>query len=520
MKKNFSQSKCNGKENMKNEKNNKKIKIICYKHLNKNDFGEPFYFNKDEFKKHKSLTQKKNGLFNFVEADDKNKNLKIFDGEKFNSFRNKNNINTNNNNPNNYYINRKFATIIFNHVHKLNMTCVKNCKKSVINKFYFCTKINIHKKKKKKSNNKHKSLDRDSLINKNSFEKLYLQRLKLKQSSSISNLKQENKKDKIESYKDKSKSKNESLNHSENNNEKLYPNFSAIYNKKNISQIKKKVSFGIQSYLSQKQRTNDKFNQILEKKRNISPINKGVRKSEPKNQGKKEILKNPLNNKRFRNKDDDIFLPKLKDIDKSNYNTKYNESKVKSNQALKSQELKLNYRKNFSFHNDNNNSNDNIDKYKTIKNDNSFKNRNQKSIIKNFPSFNIMNFNHKKAENNSIKFVHYLNDSLCSICHPISSKSNINKQNTTQMTKSSLNPKINLENSFFNQNKNELRKNNSLKNLSSKNDYKRIIRNKIFNISQKETEPIIFEKPIKPRYNEIMLRKYESQFLAVKEYFK
>ena len=131
-----------------------------------------------------------------------------------------------------------------------------------------------------------------------------------------------------------------------------------------------------------------------------------------------------------------------------------------------------------------------------------------------------MNFNHKKAENNSIKFVHYLNDSLCSICHPTSSKSNINKQNTTQMTKSSLNPKINLENSFFNQNKNELGKKNSLKNLNSKNEYKRIIRNKIFNISQKETEPIIFEKPIKPRYNEIMLRKYESQFLAVKEYFK
>ena len=88
------------------------------------------------------------------------------------------------------------------------------------------------------------------------------------------------------------------------------------------------------------------------------------------------------------------------------------------------------------------------------------------------------------------------------------------------MTKSSLNPKINLENSFFNQNKNELRKNNSLKNLNSKNEYKRIIRNKIFNISQKETEPIIFEKSIKPRYNEIMLRKYENQFLAVKEYFK
>ena len=130
-----------------------------------------------------------------------------------------------------------------------------------------------------------------------------------------------------------------------------------------------------------------------------------------------------------------------------------------------------------------------------------------------------MNFNHKKAENNSIKFVHYLNDSLCSICHPTFSKSNINKQNTTQITKSNSNPKINLENSFFNQNKNELGKNNSLKNLNSKNDYKKIIRNKFFNISQKETEPIIFEKPIKPRYNEIMLRKYESQFLAVKEYF-
>ena len=526
MEKKYFPSKNNGKENVKNEKNTKKIKIICYKHLSKDDFSEPFYFNKDEFKKHKNLTQKKNRLFNFVEVEDKNKNLKIFDGKKFNSYININNNITNNNNPNNYYLNRKFATIIFNHIHKLNLTCVKNCNQSVINKLYFCTKINIHKKKKKKSKTKYKSLDNGSLTNKNTFEKLYLQRLQLKQSSLINNIKQENKKDKSESNKGKRQSNNKSLNYNQNNNEKFSPNFSVLHNKNNISQTKKKVSFDISNYLSLKQKNNDKFNQIVKRKSNFNPINKGVRKSEPKQQGKKKILNNPLNNKRFRNKDADIFLPKVKDIDKSNNNTKFNESKVKSNQAFQSQEL--NYQKDFTFYNNNKDNDINnietIQKYKTIKNDNSSKNRNQKSIINNFPSYNLMNFNHKKAENKSIKFIHYLNDSFCSICHPSFSKSNINKQNTTQMTKASSNLKINSENSFINQNKieikNELKKNNSMKNLKNKKEYKRIIRNKIFNISQKETEPIIFEKPMKPSYDEIILRKYESQFLAVKEYFK
>ena len=511
MKKNFFPSKNNGKENMKNEINIKKLKIIGYKHLSKDDFCDPFYFNKVEIKKHNNIIQRKIRLFNYVEVEDKNKNLKIFDGEKFNSYKNINNKNKKNNNPNNYYLNRKFATVIFDRIHKLNLACLKNCNKSVINKLYFCTKINTNKKEKKKSKKKYKSSFKDSLIYKNTFEKLYLQRLRLKQSSSIINIKQENEKD-------KNKIKNKSLNHSQNNNEKLYPYFSVTHNKNNISQIKKRVSFCISNYLSQKQSTNDKFNQILKRKSNISPINKGVRKSEPKKQGKKEILNNSLYNKRFRNKDVDVFLPKIKDFDKNNINIKYNGTKVKSNQVLNSEEF--NYQNEFTFYN--NDSDKKINKYKTIKNDDSFKKRNQKSINNNFDSFSIMNFNHKKADN-SIKYVHYLNDSLCSICHPSFSKSNNYKQNTTLITKASSNPKLNSENSFINQNKNdnktELRKNKSMKNLNNKKEYKRNFRYKIFNISQKETKPIIFEKPMKSSCNEIMLRKYERQFWAVKEYF-
>ena len=301
MKKNFFPSKNNGKENMKNEINIKKLKIIGYKHLSKDDFCDPFYFNKVEIKKHNNIIQRKIRLFNYVEVEDKNKNLKIFDGEKFNSYKNINNKNKKNNNPNNYYLNRKFATVIFDRIHKLNLACLKNCNKSVINKLYFCTKINTNKKEKKKSKEMNKSLDKSFLINKNTYEKLYLQRLQLKQSSSIINIKQENKKDKSESNQYKSQSKNKSLNHNQNNNEKYFPNLSVLYNK-NIPR---------------------------KQKSNFRQIDKGIRESETKKQGKKEMLNNPLNNKNFRNKNTDFILPKLKDFDKNNNDITYNDIKLK-----------------------------------------------------------------------------------------------------------------------------------------------------------------------------------------------
>ena len=522
METNFFPSKNNGKENKKNEKNTKKVNIISYKHLTKDDFCEPFYFNKEEFQKHKKFIKKKNRLFNFVESEDKNKNLKIFDGEKFNSYINI--INNNSNiNRNNYYLNRKFSTIIFNRIHKLNLTCIKNYNESVVNKLYYCTKINLvnnHKKNKFKkiksdARKKYKSLEKDSLINRNAFEKLYLQRLKLKQSNSISNIKQEYKKDKEESNKDQSQSKDKVINHSQNNTKTFKPNFSVIYNKNTLSQIKKEDSSSVSNNFSLKPKHNNIFNKIVKGKNKYSPINKRVGKSGSSKQEKKTILINPFKNRKLRNKVADVFIPKLKVID-SNSNIKYNKQKYKSFQALQSQELS--YQKNFTFYN----SKENNHKNKIIKNINSSKNRNQKINPKNFPSFKIMNLNHKKVQKNFIKYIHYLNETISSICNPTFSNSNINKQNTIQITKASSIPKINSDNSFINLNKSikELRKNNSVKKLENKKEYKRVIRNKIFNSLQKENEPIIFEKAIKPNYNEIMLRKYESQFFVIKEYFK
>ena len=97
MKSNCFPLKDNGKEIIIKEKGNKKVKIIGYKELSKEDFAEPFYFNNEEFNKMKKLIQKKNKLFNFVESEEKNKNLQIYEEVKFDS---KTKINNNNNSLN------------------------------------------------------------------------------------------------------------------------------------------------------------------------------------------------------------------------------------------------------------------------------------------------------------------------------------------------------------------------------------------------------------------------------------
>ena len=93
-------------EENKNEKNYKKKKIIHYKNLSSDDFCEPFYYNENEFNDEKKLMHsgtlsnksiykndlpKKKRLFNFVEVENKNKNLKVYDGKKFKSYLNRNN---------------------------------------------------------------------------------------------------------------------------------------------------------------------------------------------------------------------------------------------------------------------------------------------------------------------------------------------------------------------------------------------------------------------------------------------
>ena len=114
MKSNCFPLKDNGKEKIIKEKGNKKVKIIGYKELSKEDFAEPFYFNNEEFNKMKKLIQKKNKLFNFVESEEKNKNLQIYEEVKFDSktkINNNNNSLNNNRNRKNYYINTLYIFI-------------------------------------------------------------------------------------------------------------------------------------------------------------------------------------------------------------------------------------------------------------------------------------------------------------------------------------------------------------------------------------------------------------------------
>ena len=543
---NFFPFKDNEKEKIKNKENYKKAKIISYKELSKEDFVEPFHFNKEEFTEKEKLIPKKNRLFNFVEADDKNKNLKIFDGVKFNSYININN-NDSNNNRNNHYLNRKFSNIIFNRLNKLNLTSEQNYNESVVNKFYFCTKINFvntYKKKKRKKSTitkKSESFIKDFLLNKTISETNHIKNMNIYQSSS-KNL--EDEKDKniskpkellnskfkdlfnetVKDFKRKDdlklaytfhniniKNKNEKLKHSRNNNERI---FSEINNKKNISQIKKDDSLNNPKYIPHKEKHNYIFYKIKKgknkyNKNKIHSENSGVKKQE-----KKQILKNPINKKNMRNKNADIFLPIKKWDDSIEKDLKKTESKFKSNQTFFPKGLN-----HYPFYNSKENN-----KYKIKKNKSTFNFRNLKRNKNDFPLFNIMNSNPKEKENNFTKYIHYYNDALCTICHP-SPNNDSNKFNITQKTRTYSITKNDLQlNSYINQNKGEnkykLKKNNSKKNIENKKEYNRIILKEISNSFQNKKEPVILKKAIKPSYDEIILRKYESEFIAVNEYFK
>ena len=78
MKSNCFPLKDNGKEKIIKEKGNKKVKIIGYKELSKEDFAEPFYFNNEEFNKIKKLIQKKNKLFNYLILLSLKRRIKIY----------------------------------------------------------------------------------------------------------------------------------------------------------------------------------------------------------------------------------------------------------------------------------------------------------------------------------------------------------------------------------------------------------------------------------------------------------
>ena len=577
MKSNCFPLKDNGKEKIIKEKGNKKVKIIGYKELSKEDFAEPFYFNNEEFNKMKKLIQKKNKLFNFVESEEKNKNLQIYEEVKFDSktkINNNNNSLNNNRNRKNYYFNRKFSTIIFDHFHKLNLTYEQNCNKTVANKFYFCTKISFvdasKKKKKLKREKKSKIIEkpkysiRDFFINKSIAEMNSNKIININQSDSNNNKIQENIVDKNiqnpnktlnnqfkdyfnETTKDfkrknnfkltytsqiKNKtnniSKNEIPRHSRNNNGNFYPRFSSINNNNyininSISQIKKHDSLKNSKTIFHKANNNYIYYKIKKEKNKINQNKIITDKSDIKKEEKKEILKNPIIKENKRIKSANIFLQIKKrneSINNINKEIKKDESKFKTNQTFFSNGLNLH--KNYIFYNNK----ENEHKIEIKKNKSSLNFRNQQRNKNDFPLFNITNFNSKDIKNNFIKYIHYCNDTLCTICHPPStSKNDINKYNTTQITKTNTKTKNNSNlNSCINQNKKEnkyiLRNDNSKKNLVNKKEYNKIIRKRIFNSLYNRNGRNITKKVIRPNIEEINLRKYESEFVDINEYFK
>ena len=408
------------------------------------------------------------------------------------------------------------------------MTFEQNYNESVVNKLYFCTKINFvntYKKKKRRKSTiikKSESFIKDFLLNKTISEMNHIKNINIYQSSS-KNL--EDEKDKtisnpkellnskfkdlfnetVKDFKRKDdlkltytfhnsnlKNKNEKLKHSRNNNERFNPIFSEINNKKNISQIKKDDSLNNSKYIPHKENHNYIFYKIKKRKNKCDPNKIHSENSGVKKQEKKQILKNPINKKNMRNKNADIFLPIKKWDDSIEKDLKKTESKFKSNQTFFPKGLN-----HYPFYNSKENN-----KYKIKKNKSTFNFRNLKRNKNDFPLFNIMNSNPKESENNFTKYIHYYNDALCTICHP-SPNNDSNKFNMAQKTRTFSITKNDLQlNSYINQNKEE-------------NKYK-LTKNNSF---QNKKDPVILKKVIKPSYNEIILRKYESEFIAVNEYF-
>jgi len=202
--KNYSQGQVNEKINKKDDK----VKLVLYNKINTDKYNtiqEPFYYNEENFhKKKKSINfifnnidkrkesififnnknntekninkffTKKKTMINFVTKEDKNKNLKIFDGKNMNEFKffrykskefsNINNNKSENDSKNAFDANKNKSTSIDNnfenyttiyneqklilpkvdkcHFKKLNLTTEIKYKDIIVNKWYFCTKIN------------------------------------------------------------------------------------------------------------------------------------------------------------------------------------------------------------------------------------------------------------------------------------------------------------------------------------------------------------------------------------------
>lgn len=551
----------NSGNKIERNKKERKVTFISYKNLINEDLCEPFYYNEEEFKKRKKsmrqsnlkslLTnndsinnfQRKKSLINFESVDNKNKNLKVYD-EKNMEF------NFRRNNNNNYYLNRKYSTIIFNRFHKLNDISEENYKETIVNKWFFCTKMNIYKnnimaedkekknskdkkgKKKKmpktpnknlKKKSEHKSIHLKKINNnstsnkkkKKSQEKNKINKISFNDRFKNMPIQEENKtmndfrkknvlklkytffnknKDNIQN---KSKSQNKS-------NKTFYPKLPKKYSKKK----EKDNSSSNSNSFSRQRKNNYLFYQINSKgnKYKNNTVISNLKQSEIK-----EILKKPIPAKKGRNKKE-LILPKINGKNGNNTNTNFRKRKIKFNPISSSSEIIPEKIRNINTSKNNKGNNMDI----IGKNISFIKAKKQKS--QDSPSYHIMNYSHKEVENNFINYdIHYCNSALFDKYK----KPEIDiKINNTKKIKKTKFPKLNLHlNSSINQNNNEIIKENKKSPLQMQNEYSKTIKRRFFGSFNIKNKPVALKKRKVNKLDEQMLQRYKSSLLAIKEYF-
>ena len=540
-------------------KNDKKVTLISYKNLNNEELCEPFYYNEEEFKKKKKSMrysnlqslinrnsiinnmQRKKSLINFENIDNKNKNLKVFDGNKMELYLNRNN-------NNNYYLNRKYSSLIFNRFHKINKTIEESYNETIANKWYFCTKINVKKedniikegndpkdKKEKrkikskspnknlKKNSEHKSIKLKKITNKNSTSnkkedknqksnKIVLNKIKFNDRfknfpTDIQN-KTRNVFRKKDPKKNESRSRNKTSESNQINSKTFYPKLPKLFSKKSVKKEKDNTSSNSSSF-SRQRKNNYIFYQVNPKK---IKNKKNIEISNTKQPGKKYNLKLIYNkkNKKSRGKNE-LLLPKINDKINNNTKTNINIKKRKKN--------KSNFNLTQEFIKEKNSIGKTIisnDKNKILVNKSMVNIKKQKKD--NSPSYHIMNYNHKDVENNFIKYdIHYSND----ILYPKYQLPSINiKTNKTKNTNIQNLPELKLHlNSSINKYNSDILEENIKTPLQKQNEYSRNIKRRFFRSFKTKNKPIIIKRMNISKNEDIMLQRFTSSLLAIKEYF-
>ena len=602
--KNYSQ----GQVNEKNNKKDDKVKLVLYNKINTDKYNtiqEPFYYNEENFhKKKKSINfifnnidkrkesififnnknntekninkffTKKKTMINFVTKEDKNKNLKIFDGKNMNEFKffrykskefsNINNNKSENDSKNAFDANKNKSTSIDNnfenyttiyneqklilpkvdkcHFKKLNLTTEIKYKDIIVNKWYFCTKINKIKDNKivKNPNSNYKESSKKLLKKKDINGINNLKKIKIDNKVFI------NKKINYKFQKDNKNNKNKNL----SNN--ISKSFHSIYKGNQTTKPKSKnniINHPIIITNKNKNKSNIEERNILQKN-NIKKYPKI-----PNTKHHKAII-NKINNYKQDNNDisssssssydkgknhDSLFYHLLNSKDNKNFKNIFGLNKSKSN--IFSRKL-----------NNNGQSRNGIEKkilMPRINNNNSFKtpktknyrtvfsskdlikkinsaisSKNNNKNLTNFfkinkriegiSTYHIMNYNNKDNENNIIKCDNHSNNEIkYPNCHNKSIKI---KSKSFQDINNQLNPSIDKNlNSPSNQIIKRLKKDYFLSPLqiNSRNRYKRLFDK----FMKKNNQSRTIKKVNVSKYDEEMLKRYKGSLLAIKEYF-